>query len=594
MENENDFRIGRLLPDDSSIIYPHIDYETEDYSNYSPEKEIYVIMLTDQSKSIKIPKDKINIEIESIESFPQFVLSNFKFLYSEMLSDLKGTKIHKMYKRNDSKENFHYSEISFINIDNLIELQHPLYVDIVSTEVWVNSTININNTFTNTTITSRMKIDRYIKENNLQRVMLKTMITLWNYVYYKEDKAESEKQNYKINSYLHFHYMITHFDFKLLSPSWRDFDWDKEVLNYYNIDLEINAEMPIFEESMFAVIQNQISKITIEKVNMLWGGFSNLKNFDSFITDENLENEFNTMKANVKSKIYNMGREPNLYLYFSTYTIEDSINEYSSSSLIGSEKEKEPVNLIICPRVIDKKRGLKKKLKPVDKYIETDGLTIIPETKKQMMNKVKVFRESPIEEPLINRDISTSNNPPINVITNSSGSKKAEQSGDKPNLKNSFEEVNTAAKKIYKIFEKEDEGEDLSDDTNNSKGRQKLSYCEQLFKVLNESRNPSTTLSLSRQIKKMITEKAIKRILSANEVLKIPKNELDKYMIPTIRNVNYSYDFVELKETIISETNSENSIKQFNIEVGIISVILILVMVGLYFIIGTLFTNIFS
>ena len=593
MENENDFRIGQLFPDDSSFIYPHIDYETEDYSNYSPEKEIYVIMLTDQSKSIKIPKDKINIEIESIESFPQFVLSNFKLLYSEMLSDLKGTKIHKMYKRNDSKENFHYSEISFINIDNLIELQHPLYVDIVSTEVWVNSTININNAFTNTTITSRMKIDRYIKENNLQKVMLKTMITLWNYVYYKEDKAESEKQNYKINSYLHFHYMITHFDFKLLSPSWRDFDWDKEVLNYYNIELEINAEMPIFEESMFAVIQNQISKITIEKVNMLWGGFSNLKNFDSFITDENLENEFNTMKANVKSKIYNMGREPNLYLYFSTYTIEDSINEYSSSSLIGSEKEKEPVNLIICPRVIDRKRGLKKKLKPVDKYIEADGVTIIP-TKKQMMNKVKVFRESPIEEPLINRDISTSNNPPINVITNSSGSKKAEQSGDKPNLKKSFEEVNTAAKKIYKIFEKEDEGEDLSDDTNNSKGRQKRSCCEQLFKVLNESRNPSTTLSLSRQIKKMITEKAIKRILSANEVLKIPKNELDKYMIPTIRNVNYSYDFVELKETIISETNSENSIKQFNIEVGIISVILILVMVGLYFIIVTLFTNIFS
>ena len=62
-----------------------------------------------------------------------------------------------------------------------------------------------------------MKIDRYIKENNLQKVMLKTMITLWNYVYYKEDKAESEKQNYKINSYLHFHYMITHFDFKLSS-----------------------------------------------------------------------------------------------------------------------------------------------------------------------------------------------------------------------------------------------------------------------------------------------------------------------------------------------------------------------------------------
>ena len=230
-----------------------------------------------------------------------------------MLSNLKGTKIHKMYKRNDSIANFHYSEIHFKNIDNLIELQHPLYVDIVSTEVWVYSTIIINNTFTTTTITSRLKIERFIKENNLQKVMLKTMITLWNYVYCKEDKTESEKENYKINIYLHFHYMITHFDFKLLSPSWRDFDWDKEVLNFYNIELEINAEMPIFEESMFAVIQNQISKITIEKVNMLWGGFSNLKTFDSFVTDDNLENEFNTMKANVKSKIYNMGKENNLF-----------------------------------------------------------------------------------------------------------------------------------------------------------------------------------------------------------------------------------------------------------------------------------------
>ena len=80
MENENSLRIRRLLPDDSSIIYPHIDYETENYSNYSPENEIYVIMLTDQSKSIKISKEQIKVEIES---FPQFVLSNFKLLYSE-------------------------------------------------------------------------------------------------------------------------------------------------------------------------------------------------------------------------------------------------------------------------------------------------------------------------------------------------------------------------------------------------------------------------------------------------------------------------------------------------------------------------------
>ena len=192
----------------------------------------------------------------------------------------------------------------------------------------------------------------------------------------------------------------------------------------------------------------------------------------------------------------------------------------------------------------------------------------------------------------MSRDISSSNTQPINMISNSSGSKKTDQSGDNPyyvSQKKSFEEVNTAAKKIYKTFEKEDEGESLSDDTNNnSKGRKKRSCCEKIFKVLNESRNPSTTLSLSRQIKKMITEKVIQKILSANEVMMIPKNDLDKYSLPTIRNVKYTYDFVEMKESVLDENNSEESIKKFNVELGIISSILILVMVGLFFIIGTL------
>ena len=591
MEIDNEFAIGQLIPDESTTKYPHIDYETSNFSNFSSDSEICVIMLTDQSKSIKIRKDKIKVELERIESFPQFVLSLFRLSYSDLLSDLKGTKVHKIYKRDNSLQNFHYSEVSFSSLDNLIELEHPVYVDIISTEVWVNSTIKINNEFTNTIITSKMKIDRLIKENNLQRVMLKTMITLWNHVYCIEDKKESANGNYKINAYLHFHYMITQFDFKLFSPSWRAFAWDKEVLNAYNIELEINATMPIFEESMFAIIQNQISKITIEKVNMLWNGFSDLKNFDSFITDENLENEFNTMKANVRSKIFNMGKEQNLYLYFSTHKIEEALTEYSSSSLIGFEKEKEPVNLIISPRVIDKKRRSQKKLKPVDKYIDAEGITIsMPEIKKQTMDKVKVFRESPFEEPLISRDISSSNTQPINQITNSSGSKKSDISGY-VSQKKSFEEVNTAAKKIYKTFEEEDE-DSFSDEANTSKGRKKRSCCENFFRVLNESRNPSTTLSLSRQIKKMITENVIQRILTANEVMMIPKNELDKYSLPTIRNVKYSYDFVEMKESFINENKSEESIKKFNVEFGIVAAILVLVMIGAYFIIGIICKNI--
>ena len=150
--------------------------------------------------------------------------------------------------------------------------------------------------------------------------------------------------------------------------------------------------------------------------------------------------------------------------------------------------------------------------------------------------------------------------------------------------------MNTAAKKIYKTFEEEDE-DSLSDEANTSKGRKKRSCCENFFRVLNESRNPSTTLSLSRQIKKMITENVIQRILTANEVMMIPKNELDKYSLPTIRNVKYSYDFVEMKESFINENKSEESIKKFNVEFGIVAAILVLVMIGAYFIIGIVCNN---
>ena len=158
MEIDNEFAIGQLIPDESTTKYPHIDYETSNFSNFSSDSEICVIMLTDQSKSIKIRKDKIKVELERIESFPQFVLSLFRLSYSDLLSDLKGTKVHKIYKRDNSLQNFHYSEVSFSSLDNLIELEHPVYVDIISTEVWVNSTIKINNEFTNTIITSKMKM----------------------------------------------------------------------------------------------------------------------------------------------------------------------------------------------------------------------------------------------------------------------------------------------------------------------------------------------------------------------------------------------------------------------------------------------------
>lgn len=602
MEIEENIGIGELLPEDEKDGNNLIDYEAEinELPKVDFNKNLCFIFLFDQSLYITIDKK----ETKNIDSIKMLILRAFKEKYSKIFSDLKGTKVNKFYKKNkdvdsDNKSKYKgYSEIKDDNNELLLEVKEYIFVDILSTEVWANVTINTNSGFIEAKSQSKMKVDRFIKENTLYRVMLKASLNIWNHILSKADKDESDKGKKKINVYLHFHYLISSFTFLIKnSKKNRLFNWDNEFLSSFNIEFEISLNLSIFEEKMFAILHNQISKITIEKLNMLWNGFSSLHNFDEFVFDDKLESEFNTMKANVKSTIFKMGKEDSLYLYFSKTRLEENSNEFSSSSIIGFEKEKKEVILVVCPKVTEKKRTSKKKLKPIDKYIDdSNGVVILmPEIKKPAMNNVKIFAESPVEEPLLNTrelNINTTGDNWINAYNNqsSSGIKKNDLSGDISTShyyaqKKSFEEVNTAAKKIYKSYEKNDEDIESYQEDLSSKGKNKSGCCAKFLKIISETRNPSINLSLSRQIKKMVNITVIKKILNVNDNVKGVKNEFDQYVIPSIKDFEYEWNYIEFSEEIIDDNLINSSIKKFNFQLGIVSIVFLVLMVTLFFII---------
>ena len=43
MEIDNEFAIGQLIPDESTTKYPHIDYETSNFSNFSSDEDFIVV-----------------------------------------------------------------------------------------------------------------------------------------------------------------------------------------------------------------------------------------------------------------------------------------------------------------------------------------------------------------------------------------------------------------------------------------------------------------------------------------------------------------------------------------------------------------------
>lgn len=511
---------------------------------------------------------------------------------------------------------FPYEQIKFTSIEDITSCNNAIYVDITSSEVWVNTNININCKFITLHTKSRMKIDRYSKQSDLRVNMLKPLITVWNYCLHNEDKNQIKKNNYIINEYLHYHYFINSYTlFINSSVGNNNFNWDHELSNYYNIDLTINAKFLILEEILYNVLKKQIAKITIEHVNMVWSDFRALSSFDDFRVSTKVENEFNTMKANFKSMLYNMGKENEIYLYFSKIKLKEEYLDYSSSSLIASNEDaKQKLHFIICPKVQEiKSKTIKKKL-PVSKYIETSSSnkqptfndntysnqlismeipnsninlsgTISPSsggntgssgTKKSFHHpnmKMKVFKESPFEDSFGNVGDNQQEQTHVDMPHKKQVSHQANNSNNSLNVDNvsnikHIEEVNKAAKEIYKTYEQNDN--DLlmvvNEDSNSSKIKEKNGMCQEICQLIREARKPSTNLRLNKQIQKMINKSVCKKILETNDMVKLKRNEMEKFALPQIVDVDYTFEFQEEKVFVLNTNETEIMMKAFDKE----------------------------
>ena len=128
--------------------------------------------------------------------------------------------------------------------------------------------------------------------------------------------------------------------------SFNFFDWDNQKLNNFNINISINTTFSILEEGLFKIIKNNISKISIQRVNMLWTDFIELKNYSEFRNNIKFENEFNSFMTEVRRLIFNLGKKDSCYLFFSKKNFSQYINDYNSYSSF-SENIKLKKNLIL-------------------------------------------------------------------------------------------------------------------------------------------------------------------------------------------------------------------------------------------------------
>ena len=107
--------------------------------------------------------------------------------------------------------------------------------------------------------------------------------------------------------------------------------------------------------------------------------------------------------------------------------------------------------------------------------------------------------------------------------------------------------------------------------------------------MISETRNPSINLSLARQIKKMINISVINKILNVNDIVKGVKNEFDRYVLPTIKDFEYEWKYIEISEEIIDDNLINSSIKKFNLEMGVVTIGFVILMVILFFVIRLIY-----
>ncbi len=203
--------------DNDKNVYIHNEIKSNDkYPKYHKNNELCFILYSDQEKFIIIKKNNEDTELEeeehlknkSINNFnvSEIVLKSFKKKYSQIFNELKGLKIKQYYKK--TSEN--YETIIFNDTNSITNINYIIYVDIHSTQVWVPTNIIIRIVpHYSITINSNLKLDRFTSESQLTKILIKSLIAIFNNVACTEDNKLSNQNNFSLNELLHFHYLIS-------------------------------------------------------------------------------------------------------------------------------------------------------------------------------------------------------------------------------------------------------------------------------------------------------------------------------------------------------------------------------------------------
>ena len=590
-----------------SYIFNEITNNSQ-YPKYHKNNELCFVLFSNQQKYIIINKnDNINSDDENFRkntinnlNMSAKVLNSFKKKYPDLFKDLKGIKIESFYRKSNKSKN--YELIKFDDNNNILNTDYVIFVNIHSTEVWVPLKINLTmSSIYKIDINSILKLDRLIRKNQLKKVIIKSVIAIFNNICYQKDKELSNQKIYILNDFLHCHYLISLFNMNFLS--FNSFDWDSQTSNNFNIEINVSVSFINLEEYFFKIIKNKISKISIKRVNIMWNDFIELKNYNEFKNNNKFENEFNTFNNDVRRLIFNLGKKDSCYLFFSKKDFSQYINDYNSySSFSENIKLKKKLNFIFLPQVDEIKKKTNKK--NVEKIEEMNiNLNIGNQknsSKKKKFVSIKHFEES-FEEPLVkkwkneenNNEIEKNNNKKFenenennneNTINNITTIPK-KKIGNKT-IKNDeelFKNVIEKTKSYYKEYSKEQFSKDFEmDDLENIKNYN--NNYNGLCKVIQESRQPSHYLLLDKQISSLINIKSINTFLNEFSFIKLEKNELDKYYLPKIIVDDYSFLIIK-DEKYSKEKVSLSSPKCFTIEILCICFLFISVIVLLYLLI---------
>ena len=578
-----------------SYIFNEITNNSQ-YPKYHKNNELCFVLFSNQQKYIIINKnDNINSDDENFRkntinnlNMSAKVLNSFKKKYPDLFKDLKGIKIESFYRKSNKSKN--YELIKFDDNNNILNTDYVIFVNIHSTEVWVPLKINLTmSSIYKIDINSILKLDRLIRKNQLKKVIIKSVIAIFNNICYQKDKELSNQKIYILNDFLHCHYLISLFNMNFLS--FNSFDWDSQTSNNFNIEINVSVSFINLEEYFFKIIKNKISKISIKRVNIMWNDFIELKNYNEFKNNQNFEKEFRIFQNEIRKLVFNSSKKNGCYLIFSKKNFSDYKNDYYSYSSFTDNKKKEKLlNLIILPQVDEKLNEKKKSFDKIDEtniFVKNNNLDLnsnssitSKDKKKKKFKSNKHFEESPLDEPLVKSNIKN-NEKETKYDENIEIKKVNKKKSESKNVLNSLEEdkyknVTQITKSIYKDYEKEPFSNeiDLDDVKNISKGDDD---CNNLCKILKEIREPSTYLNLGNQIQNLINVKNFNEVLLISDFLKCEKNELDKFYLPKIKVSDFM--FSQIKDEKYSKKNASlQSPFSFTIEILLVSLILIIIL----------------